>query len=161
MEGINSRMDGLQAAILNAKLPYLPAWTEARRSVAVRYNELLGDVGEVITPHVASDRDHVYHLYVIRTEKRDELKKHLTEASIATVLNYPKALPFYPAYTYLGHTPDDFPFAYANQALILSLPIFPEMSDEALSYVAENIKMFFEHEQKGGSTTRHSHEAVR
>src|SRR5437899_10735864 len=71
MEGMNSRMDGLQAAILNAKLPHLPAWTAARRDVAARYDALLGDVGDVITPKIAPDRDHVYHLYVIRTENRD------------------------------------------------------------------------------------------
>src|SRR5450432_3300995 len=95
MEGINSRLDGLQAAILNVKLPHLAKWTEARRKVAARYNELLTGVGDVICPKVAPDRDHVYHLYVIRTEKRDALKKYLAAAEIGTVLNYPKALPFY------------------------------------------------------------------
>ncbi len=94
MEGINSRMDGLQGAVLNVKLPHLPAWTQARRRVAARYDELLKGVGDLVTPKVAPDRDHVYHLYVIRTEKRDALKKHLADAGIATVLNYPKALPF-------------------------------------------------------------------
>src|SRR5947209_2666274 len=103
MEGINSRMDGLQAAILNAKLPHLPVWTQARRLVAALYDELLGDVGDVITPEVGSNRDHVYYLYVIRTENRDVLRKHLSKAGIATVLNYPKALPFFPAYAHLSH----------------------------------------------------------
>src|SRR6202045_1177945 len=87
MEGINSRMDGLQAAILNVKLPHLPAWTKARRHVAARYDNLLNGVGDIITPQIASDPDHVYHLYVIRTGKRDALRKHLTDAGIATVLN--------------------------------------------------------------------------
>ena len=68
MEGINSRMDGLQAAVLNVKLPHLPAWTEARRRVAARYDELLSGVGDIVTPKVAPGREHVYHLYVIRTE---------------------------------------------------------------------------------------------
>ncbi|HEX3230892.1 MAG TPA: DegT/DnrJ/EryC1/StrS family aminotransferase, partial [Pyrinomonadaceae bacterium] len=126
MEGINSRMDGLQAAILNAKLPHLPVWTQARRLVAALYDELLGDVGDVITPEVGSNRDHVYHLYVIRTENRDALREHLSQAGISTVLNYPKALPFYPAYAYLGHVPKNFPAAYFNQSRILSLPIYPE-----------------------------------
>ena len=71
MEGINSRLDGLQAAILNPKLPHLSAWTAARRGVAACYNELLENVGDVITPTPKSDRDHVYHLYVVRTENRD------------------------------------------------------------------------------------------
>jgi dTDP-4-amino-4,6-dideoxygalactose transaminase len=143
MEGINSRMDGLQAGILNAKLPHLPAWTAARRRVAACYNELLEDVGDVITPTVKSDRDHVYHLYVIRTENRDALKEHLSQAGISTVLNYPKALPFYPAYSHLGHVPKDFPAAYFNQARILSLPIYPEMPEEAITQVASTISHFW------------------
>ena len=144
MEGINSRMDGLQAAILNAKLPHLLAWTAARRRVAACYNELLEDVGDVITPTVKPDRDHVYHLYVIRTENRDALREHLSEAGVSTVLNYPKALPFYPAYAYLGHVPKDFPVAYFNQSRILSLPIFPEMTKEMITNTVESIRSFFQ-----------------
>jgi dTDP-4-amino-4,6-dideoxygalactose transaminase len=143
MEGINSRMDGLQAAILNAKLPHLPAWTAARRRVAACYNEILEDVGDVITPTIESDRDHVYHLYVIRTENRDALREHLSEAGISTVLNYPKALPFYPAYAYLGHVSKDFPAAYFNQSRILSLPIYPEMAEETITHVANTIAHFW------------------
>jgi dTDP-4-amino-4,6-dideoxygalactose transaminase len=143
MEGINSRLDGLQAAVLQVKLPHLQAWTEARRRVAARYNELLRGVGDIVTPAVASQRDHVYHLYVIRTNQRDALKKALGEAGISTVLNYPKALPFYPAYAYLGHSPKDFPNAYANQSRILSLPIYPEMTDDMIAYVAGKIAEFF------------------
>jgi len=146
MEGINSRMDGLQAAILNAKLPHLPAWTAARRRVAACYNEILEDVGDVITPTIESDRDHVYHLYVIRTENRDALREHLSEAGISTVLNYPKALPFYPAYAYLGHVSKDFPAAYFNQSRILSLPIYPEMAQESTTHVANTIAHFWSSE---------------
>jgi dTDP-4-amino-4,6-dideoxygalactose transaminase len=146
MEGINSRMDGLQAAILNAKLPHLPAWTAARRRVAACYNELLENVGDVITPTVKSDRDHVYHLYVVRTENRDALREHLSQAGISTVLNYSKALPFYPAYAYLGHVPQDFPVAYFNQSRILSLPIYPEMPEEAITEVADTIGHFWSSE---------------
>jgi dTDP-4-amino-4,6-dideoxygalactose transaminase len=143
MEGINSRMDGLQAAILNVKLPHLPAWTAERRRVASRYDELLKSVGDVVTPKVAPDRDHVYHLYVIRTRKRDALKKHLANVGIGTVLNYPKALPFYPAYAYLGHNSKDFPVAFGNQSTILSLPIFPEMADETIDYVIKQAAAFY------------------
>jgi dTDP-4-amino-4,6-dideoxygalactose transaminase len=152
MEGINSRMDGLQGAVLNVKLPHLSAWTQARRRVAARYDELLKGVGDIVTPKVAPDRDHVYHLYVIRTKKRDALKKHLADAAIATVLNYPKALPFYPAYAYLGHTPKDFPVAHANQSRILSLPIFPEMTDEMIAYVVNHIRGFFKGANAGIET---------
>jgi len=141
-------MDGLQAAILNVKLPHLPAWIKARRRVAARYNKLLRGVGDLITPKVASDRDHVYHLYVIRTEKRDALRKHLTGAGISTVINYPKALPFYPAYSYLGHKSQDFPIAYANQSRILSIPIYPEMTEEMMAYVSENVGSFFQNSKE-------------
>jgi len=144
MEGINSRMDGVQAAILNAKLPYLPEWTEARRFLAASYDELLGDVGDVITPTVGLGRDHVYHLYVIRTENRDSLREYLTQAGVSTVLNYPKALPFYPAYAHFGHVPRDFPVSYFNQSRILSLPIYPEMTKEMIGHVAECIRSFFQ-----------------
>jgi dTDP-4-amino-4,6-dideoxygalactose transaminase len=143
MEGINSRLDGLQAAILLVKLPHLTAWTESRRRVARRYTELLAGIGEVETPRVMSERDHVYHLYVIRTDLRDELKRHLTAAGVATTLNYPKAIPFYPAYAYLKHDAKDFPIAFANQSRILSLPIYPEISDTMISYVCDKVEELF------------------
>jgi dTDP-4-amino-4,6-dideoxygalactose transaminase len=140
MEGINSRMDGLQAAILNVKLPHLPAWTTARRRVAARYDDLLTGIDSLATPKVADDRSHVYHLYVVATDKRDSLRKALADSEITTSLNYPKALPFYPAYAYLGHKPADFPAAYRNQSRILSLPIFPEMTEEMIDYVADQTR---------------------
>jgi dTDP-4-amino-4,6-dideoxygalactose transaminase len=149
MEGINSRLDGLQAAILNTKLPHLSDWTEARRRVAARYDELLGSIDGIVTPKVAPGRQHVYHLYVIRTEKRDALRKHLSNAGISTVINYSKALPFYPAYAYLGHTEEDFPVAYANQSRILSLPIYPELTEEMISCVAECVEGFFQESAVG------------
>jgi dTDP-4-amino-4,6-dideoxygalactose transaminase len=143
MEAVNSRLDGLQAAVLNAKLPHLSAWTEARRRVAGSYDGLLTGVGDVETPKVGLHRDHVYHLYVIRTARRDALKAHLEAAGIATGLHYPKALPFYPAYVYLGHGPEDFPVAHRNQSRILSLPMYPEVSAEILGYVVDQIRLFF------------------
>jgi dTDP-4-amino-4,6-dideoxygalactose transaminase len=149
MEGINSRMDGFQGAVLNVKLPYLSAWTKARQCVAAKYDELFEDVGDIHKPEVAAGREHVYHLYVIRTGKRDALRKHLAAAGISTVLNYPKALPFYPAYAYLGHVSSDFPVAYANQSRILSLPIYPEIKDEMIRHVVECIESFFSQEPAG------------
>lgn len=143
MEGINSRLDGLQAAILSVKLPHLAAWTKARRGIACSYDELLTGVGDVVTPKVAPDRDHVYHLYVIRSSHRDALKKHLADAGVTTVLNYPKALPFYPAYAYLKHTPSDFPVAFEHQSRILSLPIFPELSADMRDYTVDCIRGYF------------------
>jgi dTDP-4-amino-4,6-dideoxygalactose transaminase len=143
-------MDGLQAAILNVKLPHLTAWTTARRRVAARYNDLLSGIDNLTTPKVGDDRSHVYHLYVVATDKRDSLKKALADSEITTSLNYPKALPFYPAYAYLGHKPADFPAAYRNQSRILSLPIFPEMTDEMIKYVADQTRRAL----GGGSAVR-------
>jgi dTDP-4-amino-4,6-dideoxygalactose transaminase len=143
MEGINSRLDGLQAAVLLAKLPHLTHWTESRRNVAHRYTELLAGLGDVEAPKVMPERDHVYHLYVIRTDNRDEMKRYLSAKGVATALNYPKALPFYPAYAYLHHQPGDFPVAFANQSRILSLPIYPEISDAMVSYVVDKVAEFF------------------
>jgi len=144
MEGINSRLDGLQAAILLAKLPHLVSWTESRRRVANRYTKSLEDVSGVRTPTVAPGRDHVYHLYVLRTDRRNELKNYLAKAEVATVVNYPRALPYYPAYAYLDHDATDFPVAHADQDRILSLPMYPEMSDAMISYVCDKVAEFFE-----------------
>lgn len=143
IEGVNSRMDGLQAAILSVKLRHLKSWTEARQRIARRYDSLLAGVGDVIPPKVAAGRSHVHHLYVIRTEQRDALREYLKNRNIDTVLNYPTALPFLKAYAYLNHSPADFPVAFAHQSRILSLPIYPEMPDEATVYVTESIKDFF------------------
>jgi dTDP-4-amino-4,6-dideoxygalactose transaminase len=161
MEGINSRLDGLQAAILNVKLPHLSAWTEARRKVAARYDQVIAGLGDVVPPKIAPGRDHVYHLYVIRTTKRDALKKHLADKGVSTVLNYPKALPFYPAYSYLQHSPGDFPMAHANQSRILSLPIYPEISDDMMSYVVGQISEFYRQQDVDVGSPRSSLVAVK
>lgn len=142
IEGINSRLDGLQAAILSAKLPHLGRWTEARRRSAARYDAALAGLDWLGTPTVADGRTHVYHLYVIRARHRDALRERLTSLGIGTMLNYPKALPFYPAYARLGHTPADFPNAWAAQGEILSLPMFPEMSEWEIDSVCEAIRTF-------------------
>ncbi len=142
MEGINSRLDGLQAAILNVKLPHLQRWTAARQRIGAEYDRLLSGISSLETPKVAPQHSHVYHLYVIRSQQRNALMNHLKSVGVATVLNYPKALPFYPAYSYLGHQPEEFPNAFANQSRILSLPIFPEMTDEMIRFVATEIGRF-------------------
>jgi dTDP-4-amino-4,6-dideoxygalactose transaminase len=142
MEGINSRLDGLQAAVLNVKMMHLQRWNQLRREAAGLYDQLLLGLPDVVTPGVAPDREHVYHLYVIRTGRRDALRAHLKAQGIDTVVNYPKALPFYPAYAYLGHRPDDFPVAYANQSRILSLPIYPEIGAEKVRHVAACVSAF-------------------
>lgn len=135
IEGINSRLDGIQAAILSVKLRHLVAWTAARRSLAGEYNVALAAAEGVQIPHVSNGYEHVYHLYVVRHARRDALALHLRSRGIATVINYPVALPFLPAYARLGAQPEDFPNAHAAQGEILSLPIFAEMTPSQLQKV--------------------------
>jgi dTDP-4-amino-4,6-dideoxygalactose transaminase len=144
IEGVNSRMDGIQAAILNVKLPHLLRWTRQRQAIASIYDKGLARLPDIRLPVTGPEREHVYHLYVIRTQRRDALRAHLAKAGIATVLNYPKALPFYPAYEYLGYRSDDFPVAYRHQSEILSLPIYPELGFDLQQFVLEEISTFFQ-----------------
>ncbi len=141
-EGMNSRMDGLQGAILNVKLKYLPKWTENRQNAAAAYDKYLKEIQEIITPEVLKDVRHVYHLYVIRVKKRDELQEFLKSEGISTGIHYPIALPNLSAYKYLGHTPSDFPVSSRYQNEILSLPIYPELKEEHIQYIADCIKRF-------------------
>lgn len=143
IEGINSRMDGIQASILQVKLSYLEEWTNKRKEVARKYDLLLAKLEGIQTPEVFSDRTHVFHLYVLKVTRRNELKIFLKENDIETMLNYPKALPFFPAYSYLKHKSVDFPNAYNNSTKIISIPIFPEISDDQIVYVADKLQKFY------------------
>ena len=143
IEGINSRLDGLQAAMLSVKLPHLPAWTKRRQEIAARLRPLLAGIpGSDAAAGRPPDREHVYHLYVVQHEQRDALARHLSELGIQTVINYPVALPFLPAYARLGHRPADFPIAHRHQSRILSLPIFPEMRTEQMDAVTAALASF-------------------
>ncbi len=128
IEGINSRLDGLQAAILSAKLPHLPAWTKARQDAARVYDTGLNQIEDVVVPEVAPDRTHVYHLYTIKHPRRDALAAHLNKNGVQSAINYPTALPFLAAYGRFKHHPEQFPHAYGDQGNILSLPMFAEMT---------------------------------
>lgn len=138
LEGTNSRMDGLQAAILDVKLKYLEQWTERRRAIAKKYDEGLKDV--CITPATFPNSRHVYHLYVIRVKNRERIMQALNKDGISTGIHYPIPLPFLKAYSYLGHKPDDFPVAYSLKDEILSLPIHGSMPDEQVEYVIDHVK---------------------
>jgi dTDP-4-amino-4,6-dideoxygalactose transaminase len=142
MEGRNSRLDGLQAAILLAKLPHLEKWTEARIAHAKKYDSLLRGAA-FCTPPTRNDARHVFHLYVIRTADRDGLQKHLHDAGIETAIHYPTALPLLPCYGHRKFKPADFPTASSAQHSILSLPLYPEMRDNAIEYVCTAIKKYF------------------
>lgn len=142
IEGINSRLDGLQAAVLSVKLPHLAAWTKRRQEIAAEYTRSLADVPGITPPSAAEHRQSVWHLYVIRHERRDALARHLGERGIQTVVNYPTALPFLPAYARFGHKPADFPNAHYNQSRILSLPIFAEMTEAQIGAVINAVRSF-------------------
>ncbi len=142
VEGINSRLDGLQAAVLSVKIKYIVDWTRSRQSHANYYTRILNANSSVKTPYVSSEREHVWHLYVIKHEQRDALSKYLTINGIENVINYPVALPFLPAYKRFGHVPEDFPMAFQNQSRILSLPLYPEMTIKQIDRIVELIESF-------------------
>jgi dTDP-4-amino-4,6-dideoxygalactose transaminase len=143
IEGINSRLDGLQAAILSAKLPHILNWTAARIRCADIYDQLLSQIPSIVTPKRRENTRHTFHLYVIRADKRDALAQHLKSCNIETAIHYPTALPNLKAYAYLGHDSVDFPVATAYQSQILSLPIYPELTRSQMEYVADCIKSFY------------------
>lgn len=140
IEGVNSRLDGLQAAILGVKLRYLPEWNEKRRKNASLYNEILQGTGVTI-PVEMDNVKAVYHLYGVRvkSELRAKLQAHLKAHGIATGIHYPIALPQLTAYAYLKLRPQDFPEAVKASNEILSLPMFPELEKEQVEYTAEKI----------------------
>lgn len=142
IEGINSRLDGLQAAILSVKLRHLADWTAKRRTAAKFYNDKLNQIEGVTIPAVAPGRDHVYHLYTLQHERRDALAKHLNASGIQTAINYPVALPFLPAYARFARHPEQFPNASRQQKVILSIPMFAEITESQQSEVIEAIRRF-------------------
>jgi dTDP-4-amino-4,6-dideoxygalactose transaminase len=142
IEGINSRLDGLQAAILSAKLPHLSAWTRARQEAAQVYDAGLNQIEDLVVPAAGTDRTHVYHLYTIRHPRRDALAAHLKAHGVQTAINYPAALPFLEAYGRLKARAEHFPKAYRDQGTVLSLPMFAEITSAQQNKVIELIRAF-------------------
>ena len=120
-------MDGLQAAVLSAKLKFLPAWTKTRRSLASRYREELAGIvrGFQACP---STMEHVYHLFTVEVSARDDVQRGMAERGIGTAVQYAVPLPLLEAYTRLNHRAEDFPIASALTRRILSLPLYPELT---------------------------------
>jgi dTDP-4-amino-4,6-dideoxygalactose transaminase len=137
--GRNSRMDGIQAAVLATKLPYLDSWIEARRSHARSYTELLSASGLVI-PSESPDSVHTYHLYVVQVAGREEVKAKLEEAGIETGIHYPIAPPFTEAYAHLNYTANDFPVTHSQMDRLFSLPMYPELTVEMIEEVCQVLK---------------------
>lgn len=138
-EGVNSRLDGMQAAVLNVKLKYLDGWIEKRRWAASMYKELLATANLDIAHEVEGMR-HVFHLYVVRVKGRDAIQAALKDAGIATGIHYPIALPELQAYGYLGHSNGEFPVATRYSREILSLPMYAELTPVQIEYVCDNLK---------------------
>jgi dTDP-4-amino-4,6-dideoxygalactose transaminase len=137
--GINSRLDEIQAAILTAQLPFVPKWNQRRRDIAKRYSASLNGIVE--TP--VSKSDHVFHLYVIQVDERDKLQAYLMERGVQCLIHYPIPAHLQKAYSYLGYKPGDLPVTERVASRILSLPMFPELTEEQIDYVINCIKDFY------------------
>jgi dTDP-4-amino-4,6-dideoxygalactose transaminase len=136
--GVNSRLDEMQAAILRARLPFLPAWTVRRRRLAARYRRALAGTKVFVAPE--ADAGHVYHLFTVRADARDALQQHLSDCGIGTLVHYPRSLPNQPAFSDLP--PSDCPEADRVVAQVLSLPLYPALEDGNVDEVAEAIGRF-------------------
>lgn len=144
--GCNSRLDTLQAAVLEIKLKYLDQWTKKRQKNAAFYEKLFDTfkLKEFIqTPFTHPDHIHVYNQYVIRTKRRDELKTFLTEREIGTEIYYPVPLHLQKCYEYLGFKNGDFPESERASLETLALPIYPELTEDQLTYIVESIRKFY------------------
>jgi dTDP-4-amino-4,6-dideoxygalactose transaminase len=139
LKGYNYRLEGIQGAVLRVKLRHLEAWTEARRAAAARYHRLLEGSG-VPTPVALPHNRHVYHIYAIRTPRREAWQAALQAQGIQTGIHYPIPVHLLPAYADLGYEPGDFPHAERAAEEVLSLPMFPELRDEQCQTVARAVR---------------------
>jgi len=142
MLGLNSRLDSIQAAILDVKLRYVDRWNEARREKAQLYTERLEGNDRLVLPYTAPYNVHTYHQYTIQVDRRDELRNYLAEKGISTGIHYPIPLHLQPAYAYLGYKKGDFPISEQVADRVISLPMYPELPEEHIDYVAQEIKNF-------------------
>jgi dTDP-4-amino-4,6-dideoxygalactose transaminase len=142
IEGYNGRLDAVQAGVLRVKLRHLAEWNERRRERARRYDELFANEDSLVRPQVPDWSRPVYHLYVIRTSAREDLQRWLTAAGIGTGIHYPIPLHLSNAYKTLGHCAGDFAVAERAAAEVLSLPIFPDLSEVGQSRVADEVLRF-------------------
>jgi dTDP-4-amino-4,6-dideoxygalactose transaminase len=141
--GENSRLDTLQAAVLTVKLQHLDRWNARRREAAARYTERLQGVGDLVLPRVLPNVEHVFHLYVIRTRRREALMKHLQQAGVGCLIHYPVPIHLQKAYAGRGWKKGDFPVTELCADQILSLPIYGEITDPQVDHVVDSIRGFF------------------
>jgi dTDP-4-amino-4,6-dideoxygalactose transaminase len=140
--GYNMRLDECQAAFLSVKLKYLNKWTEQRQQIASWYNEALQGIDALVLPLHADNATHVYHLYVVRSRRRDDLQKHLSSSGIGTLIHYPVPIHLQEAYRHLGFSKGDFPLAEEIAGTCLSLPMWPGITKDDVDTVATAIKSF-------------------
>lgn len=140
--GVNSRLDSIQAAILLAKSKKIETWNEQRRAAAARYAEKLAGL-PVETPYEEAFAYHIYHQYTLKAQKRDQLQKFLGEKGVGTAIHYPLGLHLQEAYESLGHKPGDFPNVDEAASKVISLPMFPELTDEEVDYICGAIREFY------------------
>lgn len=145
MIGYNNRLDSIQAAVLSVKLKHLDQWNKMRQTNAELYSQLLKDINEITLPIVIDSASHIYHLYVIQVNNgsREKLQEYLLKKGIQTGIHYPQPIHLTNAFSYLGYKKGDFPVAESLSGKILSLPMFPELSEDQINYVAKHIRSFF------------------
>ncbi len=141
--GYNMRLDEIQAAFLRVKLRKLSEWTNERKQIASWYNAELNGLGDLVLPEIAEGATHVYHLYVVRTKKRDALQQYLTDHGVGTLIHYPIPPHLQGAYLSLGYKKGDFPIAEEIANSCLSLPIWPGITEIDIRYIIGKIKSFF------------------
>ncbi len=141
--GLNSRLDELQAGLLSVKLKYLQEWTTDRQRIGEQYLALLQNAGDLILPETIENATHVYHLFVVKTKKRNELQAFLTDNGIGTLIHYPIPPHLQEAYKYLGYKKGDFPIAEELSETVLSLPMYPYLTENQVSNICDVIKQFF------------------
>ena len=152
MVGWNARMDGIQGAVLNAKLRHLPAWLEARRRNAARYDMLLQDLHDVATPVEADYARHVYHIYAIRVNNRDAIAADLARRKIHCGIHYPVPIHLTEAYRSLGYRKNSFPVSEKCADMYLSLPMYPELTDDQIDQVCMELQSVVLNERVEGGT---------
>ena len=143
-QGINSRLDSVQAAVLGVKLRYLARWNAARAAHAEYYAELLAGIGDLVIRQPAPDSTHIYHLFIVETARRDALRRHLTAAGIDTNIHYPIPIHLQQAYSELGYRAGDFPVAEKLARHALSLPMYPELTRGQIQRIAHELRAFFD-----------------
>ncbi|OGG99689.1 MAG: erythromycin biosynthesis sensory transduction protein eryC1 [Candidatus Lambdaproteobacteria bacterium RIFOXYD1_FULL_56_27] len=141
--GYNSRLDTMQAAILKVKLAYLDGWNQARAKAAGLYNQKLKGVGDLVCPDLGDPKSHIFHLYVVRTQQREALMKHLGERGVGVGIHYPIPIFRLGAYQDQNYDPAEFPNADLFKDQILSLPMFPEITEAQINEVVGAVKDFF------------------